>query len=85
MANLTKENLQISFDGHLWMKTNRQKTGMESNIRLLDVANHITDKVRGHRKEWKVSSCALLSKLQERDKGYREKVRYREERHVAHG
>lgn len=38
MANLTKENLEISFDSHLWIKTNRQKTGTESNIRLLEVA-----------------------------------------------
>lgn len=44
MANLTKENLQISFDGHLWIKANRQKTGTESNIRLLGVAKHIIEK-----------------------------------------
>ncbi|MFK2379911.1 site-specific integrase [Bacteroides fragilis] len=47
MANLTKENLQTSFDGHLWIKTNRQKTGTESNIRLLDVAKHIIEKYDG--------------------------------------
>lgn len=47
MANLTKENLQTSFDGHLWIKTNRQKTGTESNIRLLDVAKHIIEKYNG--------------------------------------
>lgn len=47
MANLTKENLQTSFDGHLWIKTNRQKTGTENNIRLLDVAKHIIEKYDG--------------------------------------
>lgn len=47
MANLTKENLQISFDGHLWIKTNRQKTGTESNIWLLEVAKHIIEKYEG--------------------------------------
>ena len=47
MANLTKENLQTSFDGHLWIKTNRQKTRTESNIRLLDVAKHIIEKYDG--------------------------------------
>mgnify|MGYP000611099326 FL=1 len=47
MANLTKENMQISFDGHLWIKTNRQKTGTESNIRLLEVAKHIIEKYEG--------------------------------------
>lgn len=41
MYHLTKENLEISFDGHLWIKTNRQKTDTESNIRLLEVARHI--------------------------------------------
>ena len=44
MANLTKENLQLSFDDHLWIKTDRQKTGTECNIRLLDVAKHIIEK-----------------------------------------
>lgn len=47
MANLTKENIQISFDGHLWIKTNRQKTGTETNLRLLDVAKHIIEKYEG--------------------------------------
>ena len=44
MANLTKANLRTSFDGHLWIDTNRQKTGVETNIRLLDVARHIIEK-----------------------------------------
>jgi len=47
MANLTKANLQTSFDGHLWIITNRQKTGTESNIRLLEVAKHIIEKYDG--------------------------------------
>lgn len=47
MEHLTKDNLEISFDGHLWIKTNRQKTGTESNIRLLEVAKHIIDKYEG--------------------------------------
>ena len=47
MANLTEANLQTSFDGHLWLNTNRQKTGVETNIRLLDVAKHIIEKYDG--------------------------------------
>ena len=54
MANLTEENLQISFDGHLWIKTSRQKTGVETNIRLLDVAKHIIDKYKGASKDGKL-------------------------------
>ena len=47
MYNLTTDNLQTSFDGHLWIKTNRQKTGTETNIRLLDTAKHIIEKYQG--------------------------------------
>ncbi len=47
MYNLTTDNLQTSFDGHLWIKTDRQKTGVSSNIRLLDVAKHIIEKYEG--------------------------------------
>lgn len=47
MYNLTEENLQTSFDGHLWIKTKRQKTGVESNIRLLEVPGHIIRKYSG--------------------------------------
>lgn len=54
MANLTKENLQISFDGHLWIKTHRQKTGTESNIRLLEVAKHIIEKYEGAAQDGKL-------------------------------
>ena len=36
MANLTQASLQTSFNGHLWLNTNRQKTDVETNIRLLD-------------------------------------------------
>lgn len=45
--NLTTDNLQTSFDGHLWIKTNRQKTGTETNIRLLYTAKHIIEKYSG--------------------------------------
>lgn len=47
MKNLTVDNLQTSFDDHLWIRTSRQKTGVESNIRLLDVPQHIIEKYKG--------------------------------------
>lgn len=34
----------VIFDSHLWIKTNRQKTGTESNIRLLEVAKRVIEK-----------------------------------------
>ena len=51
MRNLTKSNIQTSFDGHVWIKTSRQKTGVESDIRLLEVAKHIIDKYDGLAKD----------------------------------
>lgn len=54
MYHLTKENLEISFDGHLWIKTNRQKMGTESNIRLLEVAKHSIEKYEGMAKDDKL-------------------------------
>jgi hypothetical protein len=54
MYHLTKKNLEISFDGHLWIKTNRQKTGTESNIRLLEVTKHIIEKYEGMAKDGKL-------------------------------
>lgn len=54
MYHLTKENLEISFDGYLWIKTNRQKTSTESNIRLLEVARHIIEKYQSMSKDGKL-------------------------------
>jgi len=51
MKNLTKGNIQTSFDGHTWLMTSRQKTGVDSNIRLLDVAKHIIEKYDGLAKD----------------------------------
>ncbi len=47
MYNLTTDHLQTSFEGHLWIKTKRQKTGTETNIRLFDTAKHIIEKYQG--------------------------------------
>ena len=47
MRNLTEENIRTYFDDHEWININRQKTGVVSNIRLLDIAKRIIDKYRG--------------------------------------
>ena len=47
MRNLTEENIRTYFDEHEWININRQKTGVVSNIRLLDIAKQIIDKYRG--------------------------------------
>ena len=47
MRNLTEENIRTYFDEHELININRQKTGVVSNIRLLDIANRIIGKYRG--------------------------------------
>ena len=47
MRSLTEENIRTYFDEHEWININRQKTGVVSNIRLLDIANRIIGKYRG--------------------------------------
>ena len=42
-----EENIRTYFDEHEWININRQKTGVVSNIRLLDIANRIIGKYRG--------------------------------------
>lgn len=54
LKNLTTDNLQTSFDGHEWIITKRQKTKVQSNIRLLDVACKIIGKYRGIAKDNRV-------------------------------
>lgn len=59
MYNLTTDNLQTSFDGHLWIKTNRQKMRTETNIRLLDTAKHIIEKYSGMAEGNKLLLCGI--------------------------
>ena len=43
MRNLTKSNIQTSFDGHVWIKTSRQKTG--------DLNMKLNEQIGEHRKK----------------------------------
>lgn len=46
--NLTNEQITIGIDGNLWIITNRQKTGTNSNIPLLPIAEEIIKKYENH-------------------------------------
>jgi len=46
IRNLRKDCIRKFFDGHWWIITRRQKTGVESNIRLLDVPLRLVEKYR---------------------------------------
>ena len=56
MRNLSEENIRTYFDEHLWISINRQKTGVQSNIRLLDIPKKILGKYRGLREDGKIFS-----------------------------
>jgi len=47
LRNLHEENIRTYFDNHEWININRQKTGVQSNIRLLDIPLRIMEKYRG--------------------------------------
>ena len=56
MRNLSEENIRTYFDEHLWISISRQKTGVQSNIRLLDIPKKILEKYRGLREDGKIFS-----------------------------
>ncbi len=56
MRNLSEENIRCYFDDNPWIHILRQKTGVESNIRLLDIPKRILAKYRGVGKEGKIFS-----------------------------
>ena len=47
MKNLTRDNMQIFFDGNPWIITRRQKTSVSSNIPLMDIPKKIIEKYEG--------------------------------------
>ena len=47
VKELREENIQRSFDGQLWIITKRQKTNVQSNVRLLSIPQQIIEKYRG--------------------------------------
>ena len=47
VKHLTHDNIQPSFDGKLWIKGRRKKTGVEYNIPLLNIPKMILEKYRG--------------------------------------
>ena len=65
VANLKKENIQKAFDGNLWIMTKRQKTNVNSNIRLLDIPKEILEKYRGKQKDGKCLPVVSNQKVNE--------------------
>jgi len=51
---LTEDKIRKAFDGHLWIMTKRQKTDVNTNVRLLDIPLEILEKYKGKQKNGKV-------------------------------
>jgi site-specific recombinase XerD len=51
---LTEDKIRKAFDGHLWIMTKRQKTDVNTNVRLLDIPLEILEKYKGKQKSGKV-------------------------------
>ena len=88
VKNLTKENLQTSFDGHLWIITRRKKTNTDSSIRLLEVPKRIIDKYKGYSIDDKLfpvpsnSSCNVILKKIAKQCGIKTRLTYHVARHT---
>lgn len=51
LCRLTAENIRTGFDGKLWIMTKREKTGIDSNIPLLEIPRQILQKYEGKLKD----------------------------------
>lgn len=65
VSNLKDENIQTAFDGNLWIMTKRQKTNVNSNIRLLDIPKKILEKYLGRQKNGKCLPVISNQKMNE--------------------
>ena len=54
LCNLTQDNIKTGFDSKLWIMTKREKTGIDSNIPLLEIPRQILKKYEGTFKDGKL-------------------------------
>lgn len=88
VKNLTKDNLQTSFDGHLWIITRRQKTNTDSSVRLLEVPKRIIEKYKGYTRDNRIfpvpsnTSCNNILKKIAKQCGIKTRLTYHLARHT---
>ena len=88
VKNLTKDNIQTSFNGHLWIITLRQKTNTDSSIRLLEVPKRIIEKYKGYTRDNKVfpvpsnNTCNKILKKIAEQCGIKTRLSYHMSRHT---
>lgn len=65
IVNLKNEDIKEAFDGNLWIMTKRQKTNVNSNIRLLNIPKAILEKYQGKQKNGKCLPVVSNQKMNE--------------------
>lgn len=60
MCNLSEENIHKERNGSLWVRINRQKTGIRCDIPLLDIPREIMEKYKPERKGDKLFNMITL-------------------------
>lgn len=88
VKNLTRDNIQTSFDSHLWIITRRQKTNTDSSIRLLEVPKRIIEKYKGYTRDSRVfpvpsnGTCNKILKKIAEQCGIKTRLSYHVSRHT---
>ena len=88
VAALTQANLQTGVDGNPWIMTSRQKTGVPTHVRLLEIPKQILKKYEGRQKDGKLLPLASNQKTNEYLKeiasvcGIDKKLTYHQSRHT---
>ncbi|MDR2036363.1 MAG: site-specific integrase [Bacteroidales bacterium] len=63
MCNLSEENIHKGKNGSLWIRINRQKTGVRCDIPLLDIPLQIMEKYKSERKGDKLFNMVTLPRV----------------------
>lgn len=65
LCNLTRDDIKFAFDGKLWIMIKREKTGIDSNVPLLEIPKQILAKYEGKLKDGKLLPVISNQKMNE--------------------
>lgn len=65
VSRLTEENIKTAFDGYRWIMIDRQKTNVDSNIRLLEIPEKIIEQYKGVHSNGKLLPMCSNQKMNE--------------------
>lgn len=65
LCNLKKEDIKLAFDRKLWIMIKREKTGVDSNVPLLEIPKQILAKYEGKMKDGKLLPVISNQKMNE--------------------